>query len=70
MTPEADTYGARYQRRWSKTAVGVALLTLAATGARQGADPVSVIFGALINAAVLGSLVNLVVAVFPSRRSA
>lgn len=61
-----DTYGDRYKRRWKRTALVFAFLGLL-TGLRPGMGVIDVGINVVFDALVFGSLVNLVVALFPSR---
>ena len=74
--PVSDGYRKRYARRWPRTGLVMAVITALATLAQPGATdlpPVALIIdlalaltaGGLLN----GSVVNLVVAMFPSRKS-
>ena len=70
-----DTYWSRYRRRWYKTYLAyvvVSILALASqlTGTPEnvGAWIVNAVLASAVAGLVVGSLINFIVAAFPSRR--
>lgn len=76
--PSRETYLQRYRRRWKKTALVLACLTALSTYSRALAPDsggsyggaalvIDLVIAVIVGAVINGSLVNLVVAAFPSR---
>lgn len=73
-TRTSNSYGDRYRARWTWTALVCALLTVLANMTQLAAHSASAgLFDAVLYAAagalINGSLINIVVAAFPARRS-